>query len=79
MDMYYLGQIVMFAYGFEPRGFVKCDGRLIELGQNDALFALLGGRFGGDGRKDFELPKIEDPCEGVSYYICIQGIFPPRN
>lgn len=76
---YYLGQIIMFPYGFAPRGFAKCDGRVVALNQNEALFALLGNKFGGDGRSTFALPKMKDPFEGVSYYICLQGLFPPRN
>lgn len=76
---YFLGQIVIFPYGFEPRGFVKCDGRILPLNQNEALFALLGTKFGGNGRTDFVVPKMEDPCEGVSYYMCIQGLFPSRK
>lgn len=76
---YFLGQIVIFPYGFEPKGFVKCDGRSIKLGANDALFALLGTQYGGDGRSEFHIPKLEDPMKGVSYYICISGLFPSRQ
>jgi len=51
----------------------------MELMSNQTLFSLLGTKFGGDGIRYFFLPKIEDPCEGVSYYICIDGIYPQRN
>lgn len=78
-EMYYLGQIVIFPYNFEPRDFKKCDGRLVSVEKWVALYSLLGTRFGGDGRVDFCIPKIEDPCNGVSYYICMNGQYPPRD
>ena len=76
---YYLGQIVTFPFNFEPKNFRLCNGMPMELMSNQMLFSLLGTKFGGDGTRYFFLPKIEDPCEGVSYYICIDGIYPQRN
>ena len=76
---YHIGQIVIFPYNFTPRHFAKCDGMEMELKSNQALFSLLGTKFGGDGVDCFCLPKIEDPCKGLSYYICINGIYPERN
>lgn len=76
---YYLGQIVAFPYNYAPKHFIKCDGLEMEVQPNQALFSLLGTKFGGDGTEFFHLPKMEDPCEGISYYICIAGIYPPRN
>lgn len=73
---YCVGQIVIFPYNFVPINFVKCNGMEMELKTNEMLFSLLGTNFGGDGVKCFCVPKIEDPCKGVSYYICTNGTYP---
>ena len=54
----YLGQIKMFAGNFAPRGWAFCDGQLLAISQNDALFSLLGTIYGGDGRTTFALPDL---------------------
>ena len=54
----FLGEIKMFAGNFAPRGFAKCDGQLLAINQNDALFSLLGTIYGGDGRTTFGLPGL---------------------
>ena len=54
----YLGQISIFPYNFEPRGWALCDGRLMSISQNSALFSLLGTTFGGDGITTFALPDL---------------------
>lgn len=54
----FLGQIMMFAGNFAPRGFAFCDGQLLAVSQNDALFSLLGTLYGGDGRTTFGLPDM---------------------
>lgn len=54
----YLGEIRMFAGTFAPRGYALCDGQLVAVSQNDALFALLGTIYGGDGRTTFGLPEL---------------------
>ena len=80
MDMeFFVGQILILPYNFAPRWFVKCDGTRMDIKTNEVLYSLLGTKFGGDGREEFCLPKIEDPHEGVSYYICIRGVYPPRS
>ena len=48
----------MFAGNFAPRGWALCDGQLIAVSQNDALFSLLGTIYGGDGRTTFGLPEL---------------------
>jgi len=48
----------MFAGNFAPRGYSTCDGQLIAISQNEALFALLGTMYGGDGRTNFALPDM---------------------
>lgn len=48
----------MFAGNFAPRGWAFCDGQLLAVSQNDALFSLLGTIYGGDGRTTFGLPDL---------------------
>jgi microcystin-dependent protein len=48
----------MFAGNFAPRGWALCDGQLLAVSQNDALFSLLGTIYGGDGRTTFGLPEL---------------------
>ena len=54
----FLGQIQMFGFNFNPRGWSLCDGQVIPIAQYTALFSLLGTTFGGDGRTDFRLPDL---------------------
>ena len=53
-----LGEIVMFAGNFAPRGWAYCNGQLLPIAQNTALFSLLGTIYGGDGRTTFALPDL---------------------
>lgn len=53
-----LGTIIIFAGNFPPRGWAFCDGSLISIAQNSALFAILGTTYGGDGRTTFGLPDL---------------------
>jgi microcystin-dependent protein len=54
----YIGEIRMFAGNFAPRGWAFCDGQLLAVSTNDALFSLLGTIYGGDGRTTFGLPDL---------------------
>lgn len=54
----FIGEIRMFAGNFAPRGWALCDGQLLAVSQNDALFSLLGTIYGGDGRTTFGLPDM---------------------
>lgn len=54
----FVGEIRMFAGNFAPRGWAFCDGQLLAVSQNDALFSLLGTIYGGDGRTTFALPDM---------------------
>jgi microcystin-dependent protein len=54
----FVGEIRMFAGNFAPRGWAFCDGQLLSVSQNDALFSLLGTIYGGDGRTTFGLPDL---------------------
>ncbi len=54
----FVGEIRMFAGNFSPRGWAFCDGQLLAVSQNEALFSLLGTLYGGDGRTTFGLPDL---------------------
>lgn len=53
-----LGQLLMFAGNFAPRGWALCDGQLLPISSNSALFSILGTTYGGDGRTTFALPDL---------------------
>jgi microcystin-dependent protein len=55
----YLGQVCSFGFTFAPINWALCQGQLLSIGQNDALFALLGTTYGGDGQSTFGLPNLQ--------------------
>lgn len=54
----FIGQIIMFGGNFAPRGWALCDGQLLAINSNQALFSILGTTYGGDGRTTFGLPDL---------------------
>jgi microcystin-dependent protein len=54
----FIGEIRMFGGNFAPRGWAFCNGQLLAIAQNDALFALIGTTYGGDGQTTFALPDL---------------------
>ncbi|CAM3443087.1 phage tail protein [Paracidovorax anthurii] len=56
----YLGQVILWAVPFIPQGWALCDGTALSITQNQALFALLSTRFGGDGVNTFNLPDLRN-------------------
>ena len=73
-----LGTIFLFGGNFAPKGFALCDGQLMQINQNTALFSVIGTTYGGDGRTTFALPKLTGP-EGTTYIIATTGIYPSRQ
>jgi microcystin-dependent protein len=55
----YLGEIRIFSFGFPPNGWALCDGQLLPIVQNTALFSLLGTIYGGNGINSFALPNLQ--------------------
>lgn len=55
----FLSEIRMFSFGFPPKGWAQCNGQLLPINQNQALFSLLGTTYGGDGRVNFGLPNLQ--------------------
>jgi microcystin-dependent protein len=59
MSQQFVGQITLGAWNFAPRGGAFCQGQLLAIDQNNALFALLGTTYGGDGQVTFALPDLQ--------------------
>jgi Microcystin-dependent protein len=75
---WYLGEIRLFGGNFAPQGWYFCDGSLLSIAENDALFALIGTTYGGDGINTFALPDLRgrvpihqgvNPQSGTNYTI----------
>ena len=58
METRYIGQIMVIGFNFAPRGWALCDGQLLPISQNTALFSLIGTTYGGDGQTTFALPDL---------------------
>jgi microcystin-dependent protein len=54
----YLGEIKIVSFGFAPKGWAQCNGQLMQINQNQALFALFGTMYGGNGQTTFALPDL---------------------
>jgi microcystin-dependent protein len=54
----FIGSIVLFCGNFAPKGWATCDGQLLSIAQNTALFSILGTTFGGNGQTTFALPDL---------------------
>ncbi len=59
MAQVFLGSLMLVPYNFAPQGYAFCQGQLMSISQNAALFSLLGTQFGGDGRSNFGLPNLQ--------------------
>ncbi len=55
----FLSEIKIMSFGFPPKGWAQCNGQLLPINQNQALFSLLGTTYGGDGRVNFGLPNLQ--------------------
>jgi microcystin-dependent protein len=78
----YMGDIKLCAGTYSPQDYMYCDGQQLEVQQYQALFAILGTQYGGDGLHTFCLPDLnKNPIlhgTALKYIICTQGIFPAR-
>jgi len=79
MDQY-IGAIILVGFNFAPVNWAMCNGQLLPINQNTALFSLLGTTYGGDGVTNFALPNLNAGAlqPGLNYIICMNGIYPPR-
>jgi microcystin-dependent protein len=63
----FVGEIRMFGFNFAPQGWAQCNGQLLPIAENTALFSLLGTTYGGDGQATFSLPDMRSRgpvCQG---------------
>jgi microcystin-dependent protein len=79
-----LGQLLLVAYlpkHTPPAGWATCDGQLLKIDREAALYTLLGNKFGGDGETTFALPDLRghEPVKGITYVISLQGRFPTAS
>ena len=85
----FLGEIRVVAFNFIPAGWAACNGASLPINQNQALFALLGTQYGGNGTTTFNLPNLpdetthaggasSDTAAPVHNIIALTGIFPSR-
>jgi microcystin-dependent protein len=74
----FIGMIALFPYNFTPVGWAVCEGQILPIKQCEALYALIGITFGGDGRTTFALPNLKgrEPLPNLRYCIAMIGIFP---
>lgn len=54
----FIGQVILFAGNFPPRGWAFCEGQILPINQNQSLYSILGTTYGGDGRTTFALPDL---------------------
>jgi hypothetical protein len=73
-----MGTILLLPYKAQGDHWVPCEGQVLPIAGNHALYALLGSRFGGDGQTTFALPDLRQaaPGPGVAYHILTYGMFP---
>ena len=92
MSTPFLGQVSIFAFNFAPKGWTLCNGQLLAINQNQALFALLGTTYGGNGQTTFALPNlqgnvamsfgggfVQGQVGGESSHTLIAAEIPPHN
>ncbi|HYG82469.1 MAG TPA: tail fiber protein [Pyrinomonadaceae bacterium] len=76
MEQPLVGQISLFAFNFAPRGWMTCEGQVLPISQNTALFSLIGNFYGGDGKTTFALPDLRlFTPKGLQYCIALQGVY----
>src|ERR1700723_1802283 len=77
MSSPFLGEIRAFGFGFPPQGWALCNGQILSIAQNTALFSLLGTSFGGDGKSNFGLPNLQGRtavCAGQGTGLSIYSV-----
>ena len=91
----FMGSILHFAFNYAPQDWMVCHGESLQINQYQALYSLLGTKFGGDGITNFKLPDLRkkdvagnyynigdimaDGSPYIDSYICVVGIYPPRS
>jgi microcystin-dependent protein len=80
MDMF-MGSIMLVGFNFAPPNWAFCNGQILPINDNPALFSLLGTTYGGNGQTTFALPNLNAGAlqPGLNYIICLNGVYPSRN
>ena len=82
-EEFFLGQIIYTAYIFKQRHWMLCEGQTLAIAEYQALYSLLGTRYGGDGTATFCLPDLRDngvwPANKPVAQMCVEGMFPGRD
>ncbi len=81
MDFPILGMIKLFPFSYVPSGWAICNGSILNVQTNTALFSLLGTQFGGNGSTTFGLPDLRgaEPDTNTVFCIATQGMYPERQ
>ncbi|SRR6266446_211984 len=92
MSQPFMGEIKIISWNFPPKGWAFCNGQLLPINQNQALFSILGTTYGGDGRVNFALPDFrgrvpiyqgqgftEGQAGGQEFHTLIMGEMPAHN
>jgi len=82
----YLGMIKLYPFTFAPVGWILCNGALLQTMEYQALFSLIGTKFGGNGSSTFQLPNMTNTAptspnprlQTMAYYIAVEGLYPMR-
>lgn len=90
----YIGTIVQMAFNWVPIGWFACEGQILNIANNEPLYATIGNTYGGDSIRTFQLPDLrkkksdgsyylqgetmEDGTPFIQSYICYEGVFPTR-
>lgn len=76
-----IGSICLLPYNFTPVGWLLCNGQTVNIMQYQALYALIGPVYGGDGRSTFVLPNLQgsEPHPAVRYFIAAEGLYPSQS
>jgi microcystin-dependent protein len=76
----FLGDVRAMSFNFAPHGWAQCNGQILPVAQNQALFSLLSNRYGGDGQTTFALPALPPvPAQNgaaLGFCISLKGIYP---
>lgn len=77
----YIGTVCTTAASYCPEQYLPADGQLLQIKQNEALFSVIGTRYGGDGRTTFALPDLRNTQGQPSLTTCIavRGLYPQRR
>lgn len=81
-----VGQIIMFGGTFTPRGWMFCEGQILEIQEGyEPLYAVIRNQYGGDGIQTFALPDLRDSVktkegtQGIRFIIAVEGFIAPYS